>query len=276
MSEIERALATENRRLLKRVTQLEARVGAFERSRWWRLHPRLLLRRSRFAIRPSRSSAHSAAPEPLPTRASAADPEIARFEEEVVARGRFSGDWFTPGLASWEPVLRELEGREAQILEIGSFEGLSACYLLWRLPGARVTCVDSFEGILDLTAEAVDPRQLEATFDANIALVDASRVRKLVGDSRRHLLDLLAEEPRFDLVYVDGSHLGLDVLVDADFAWQLVKLGGVIVFDDYGWKDLGEDPLLRPGPAIDAFCILVEGKHEIVFRGHQVAIRRTA
>ena len=37
----------ENQRLAKEVSQLRARVAAFESSRWWRLHPRFALQRIR-------------------------------------------------------------------------------------------------------------------------------------------------------------------------------------------------------------------------------------
>ena len=202
------------------------------------------------------------------------DPSLASFRDQVVARGSFSQDWVTPRFARWAPILGELEGRPTRILEIGSFEGLSACFFLWRLPLAEVSCVDTFAGIPESvgTSAAVG---LEETFDANVALVDPSRVRKLVGDSKQRLVELSAEERRFELVYVDGSHFGLDVLVDAALSWSLLTPGGVIVFDDYRWAYLGEDPLLRPGEAIDAFRKVVAGRHEVVFEDDQIALRRT-
>jgi predicted O-methyltransferase YrrM len=183
--------------------------------------------------------------------------------------------WFLGHAPRWEPLLDELDGREADILEVGSFEGLSASYLLWRLPDARITCIDTFGGGTEHRGTDVDISQLEKRFDANVNLVGGERVRKLVGDSRRKLLDLVDEMVRFDLVYVDGSHLGLDVIIDAALAWQILKPGGTLVFDDYHWAELGEDALLRPGAAIDAFLALVDGKYEIRFHEYQVAVRKT-
>ena len=74
---------------------------------------------------------------------------------------------------------------------------------------------------------------------------------------------------------MDASHLGLDVIVDAALSWQLLETGGFLVFDDYLWAELGDDPLLRPGPAVDAFLSLVKGKHEPVFASDQLAVRKT-
>lgn len=43
---------------------------------------------------------------------------------------------------------------------------------------------------------------------------------------------VLAERARFDLVYVDGSHLVEDVFVDAYFVARLLTECGVMAFDD--------------------------------------------
>ena len=200
------------------------------------------------------------------------NPSLTRFQAEVVERGDFTQDWFTAHIEGLEAVLRPLEGRAARTLEIGSFEGLSTCYFLWRLADLELSCVDTFEGSAGLPSGGRDG--LEDAFDRNVELVDASRVRKLRGDSRRVLLNLADEHARFDFVYVDGSHRGLDVLVDAALSWPLLEMGGVVVFDDYGWALLGDDPLLRPGPAIDAFVRLVSVHGEVVYQDRQVALRK--
>jgi predicted O-methyltransferase YrrM len=200
---------------------------------------------------------------------------VERFVAEVVDRGQFTHRWALGDMPRWEPLFRELEHRPTRLLEIGSFEGLSTCYFLWRLPGATVCSVDTFAGSQEHQSESVDTSQLEAVFEANVSLVDATRVRKLVGDSKRVLLELIDEGSAFDLIYVDGSHLGLDVLVDAALSWRVLDQGGFLVFDDYPWAKLGEDPLLRPGPAVDAFRALVDARCELVFLDYQLALRRT-
>jgi hypothetical protein len=105
---------------------------------------------------------------------------LGRFRREIVERGDFTHDWFTNRIESLEAVLRPLERQAARVLEIGSFEGLSTRYFLWRLADARVTCVDTFQGTAGLPSEGREG--LEAAFDRNVALgVGSSRVRKLRG-----------------------------------------------------------------------------------------------
>jgi predicted O-methyltransferase YrrM len=269
-------VAGENRRLVREVKELRARVDAVESSRWWRLHPRLLLRRLR-THDVGRNGNEDAAP-PNAEREAASTPEgelTARFRAEVVARGSFRSDMVSGNFALWEPIMGELEGRSARILEIGSFEGMSACYFLWRLQDAHVTCIDTFAGGPSFAALGSDVSGLEVAFDRNVALVDGSRVRKLAGTSTEHLPALLREGRTFDLVFIDGSDLALDVLVDAALSWQLLESDGYLIFDNYVWRSpLGEDPLFHPAPAVDAFLNLVGDHCEVSFEAQEVIVRR--
>jgi predicted O-methyltransferase YrrM len=63
----------------------------------------------------------------------------------------------------------------------------------------------------------------------------------------------------FDFVYVDGSHQAPDVICDAILGFKLLRVGGVMAFDDYLWAEnlpTGIDPIRCPKPAIDAFTNL--------------------
>jgi predicted O-methyltransferase YrrM len=187
-----------------------------------------------------------------------------QFVADVISKGEFDHDWFTVHIPAWNRLLETLEGRAVRVLELGSFEGLSACYLLWRLPDAQVTCVDTFDWF--------DIDDLEGRFERNVALVDASRVRRLTGHTRNVLLRLVDEDAAFDFVYVDASHLALDVLVDAALAWKLLRPGGLIVFDDYGLDY--DDPMLSPTRAIEAFHTVVASEATRVDAGGQYALRK--
>jgi predicted O-methyltransferase YrrM len=266
----------ENQRLNKEVKELRARIAALESSRWWRLHPRFALLRLLRRLMPARPAterrARPVASEPAPTPV---DELTARFREEVVARGSFSQDWFTMHIQRWEPFVRELEGTSARILELGSFEGLSAAFLLWRLPDAHVTCVDTFAGIPEYAAYGIAGPELGAAFDRNVALVDGSRVRKLTGETHRVLPDLVDEQAEFDLVYVDASHRALDVLVDAALMWKLLAPNGIAIFDDYDEVSALPNPNEHPAPAIDAFLRLVAHEAQVLAKEGQLIVRKT-
>jgi len=88
---------SENQRLKKEVRELQARIAALESSRWWRLHPRFLLRRTRKA---RTDSVRAAVPTAPPD-----DGTTARFRAEVVEQGAFSEDWFTVHIPEWNGIL---------------------------------------------------------------------------------------------------------------------------------------------------------------------------
>ena len=80
----------------------------------------------------------------------------------------------------------------------------------------------------------------------------------------------------FDLIYIDGSHHAPDVLADAVLSFPLLKIGGVMIFDDYLWHLRGQDQLQCPKPAIDAFINIYFGKLSIIFSPNsQVCAEKT-
>jgi hypothetical protein len=65
----------------------------------------------------------------------------------------------------------------------------------------------------------------------------------------------------YDFVYVDGDHTAVGVLEDFVHAYPLVKVGGLIAFDDYLWQS-EKGRLYSPGPAIDAISELYSNRLE--------------
>jgi SAM-dependent methyltransferase len=183
-----------------------------------------------------------------------------------IAGRRFTRDWFYYHEEHWRRHFGHLARRDRlRFLEIGSFEGRSACWMLENLlvgEGSCLVCVDPFTAY---------PGQEDA-FDHNVRAAGAAhRVLKLRGSSEQVLHYL--EKAAFDFVYVDGSHVGLDVVRDAAAVWKLVKPGGIAVFDDYGAfiPSFGE-PSCKVG--IDAFLGMVTGRYEILFSDWQLAVRK--
>ena len=88
------------------------------------------------------------------------------------------------------------------------------------------------------------------------------------SDSRAALAKLLATASAdFDVVYVDGSHEATDVLTDAVMSFHLLRVGGLIIFDDYLWSmnPVGQqDAFGMPKPAIDAFINIFQRKLYVI------------
>lgn len=194
-------------------------------------------------------------------------------EGELADNHEFTTDWFS----RFAPVWRELLTRfpPSRILEIGSYEGRAACFLVQTCAAERpieLHCVDSWAGGVEHDAGAMP--QVEQRFDRNIARARASAAHPV--DFHKHkalssdaLVKLLAEGRResFDLIYIDGSHQAPDVLSDAVLAFMLLRRGGLLIFDDYLWSMEGagqQDFYQLPKPAIDAFVNIYQRKISVI------------
>jgi hypothetical protein len=144
---------------------------------------------------------------------------------------------------------------------------------------AMITCVDTWQG-----GEEHDPNEMGgvfARFSANMSALEDNQkergenilIRAIRSTSVFGLAELIQEERTFDFIYIDGSHIARDVLIDACMSWPMLKNGGVMVFDDYMWAG---SPLLlhRPKPAIDAFTSIFGQELLLLHNGYQVAIQK--
>jgi predicted O-methyltransferase YrrM len=186
-------------------------------------------------------------------------------------RGKqFTSNWTSDHLATWRRVLWPLRDKPLRILEIGSWEGRSAVFFLNFFRRSTITCIDTFDGGDHYAKWASELPNVEARFDHNLAPF-GDRVEKLKCLSKDGLCYLAAQGSRYDLAYVDGSHMRDDVMADSVSAWSLLDAGGVVIWDDYEWRpDL--PPEQRPQPAIDAF--LSDHDHKLLASGSQVIVKK--
>jgi predicted O-methyltransferase YrrM len=183
-------------------------------------------------------------------------------------------DWTSGNFTLWRRVLSPLQGEPLRILEIGSWEGRSAIFFLNFFKRATITCVDTFGGGVEHRRLAMEISAVEGRFDRNLGPF-GSRVEKIKNESRDGLEWLEAQQRRYDLAYIDGSHMRDEVMADSRGVWSLVGPGGVIIWDDYRYgRNLPAEE--RPQPAIDAFLSEHDGAFRMLAKGYQVIIERTA
>ena len=178
---------------------------------------------------------------------------------------QFSSDWFTYHIRVWEPLLTEFKDKaDVRYLEIGVLEGRSAIWMLENIlthPSARLTAIDIF------------PDDLQERFVGNI---DKSGFRDKVeivkGKSQEKLRELPLES--YDLIYIDGSHRAKHVFLDAALSWDLLKEGGLLIFDDYLWNIELPSDLIPKGP-IDTFLMAFSDEIELLHHEYQVVVRKS-
>lgn len=172
----------------------------------------------------------------------------------------FTADWVTANEMTWLRLLQSFMHQQAagtpiRMLEIGSYEGRSSIWWMDNIlthPASSLTCIDP------------SPSHL---FLPNITASKHS-LRFIRNSSAVVLPQLIALQEKFSIIYIDGSHLARDVLLDGLLSLQLLLPEGIIIFDDYEWSSpSGKRP---PKPAIDALiniCNLT-----VLHRGWQVAV----
>lgn len=164
----------------------------------------------------------------------------------------FSQDWFSHNISVWQkyvtPYLLSID--RPKMLEIGAFEGRSSIWLLENIPTLLLTVIDPW----DFTANASDE-----TFNRFVsnALPYSDRVEIIRGKSE---LAKTLPSCQFDAIYIDGEHTSAAVLHDAVIGYELLKVDGLLIFDDY----LGGDKsIMYPKPAIDFFQAAYTAVHKV-------------
>lgn len=192
----------------------------------------------------------------------------------------FTSDWFTNALVNFDYITNYLnkEKQINSILEIGSHEGRSACWMLENMLSdtGTMTCIDPFAD-RPVTAFAEDSipedRTIETRFRANIAEVKGANqtVNVMVDLSFSALAQLIVAKQQYDFIYVDGTHHADEVLADAVMCFGMLQSGGVMLFDDYLWED---DPrhLGRCKASIDAFVNMFYDRLKLGLVNYQLAI----
>ncbi|SNT13945.1 Methyltransferase domain-containing protein [Noviherbaspirillum humi] len=154
----------------------------------------------------------------------------------------FTTDWFSHNIPTWEqvisPHLRSLPS--PKVLEVGAFEGRSSVWLLQNFPALRLTVIDPWAFTNDASEDTFK------RFKNNVAPY-SERVSVMKGKSQ--LMRSLPDR-EFDLVYIDGEHTSAAVIHDAVLGFELLKVGGLMIFDDYQG---GDKTVMYPKPAVDFF-----------------------
>jgi predicted O-methyltransferase YrrM len=191
----------------------------------------------------------------------------------------FTRDWFSRNVSIWREKLSTLANiSDANILEIGSFEGRSAVWLADHIlvgTGAKIHCVDLWS----------EPAT-EARFDENVrksSLYSGCSFVKIKGPSRDILRDL--GDRRFDFIYIDGEHYAPTIMIELVFSIQHISDQGIVAVDDYDLPSglslqhytLGGNAQAKdypPSQAIDAFLELFQNEIEVLFSGHQLIFKK--
>lgn len=191
----------------------------------------------------------------------------------------YSVDWFSNNIPIWDQLFDhfQIRGKDnLTFLEIGCFEGRATNYMLDNIltgQGSVIHVVDTFGGSREEAGmkwdENYDFDALFNKFSSNI-----ERHKDKVTIHRGMSGDILKADFKpetFDFIYIDGSHTAYDVLQDAILCHPLLKPKGLVVFDDFGWKDPNNlHPTNSPELGVTCFYNAFEIFYTPIFQGYQV------
>ncbi len=141
------------------------------------------------------------------------------------------------------------EGSPVRGIEIGVLEGRSACWFAENLLSHDQSVLIAIDPSNDRHAELVR-RNLSCTPNGRrVKFIRQSSTAAFTTEAHTWL----RQHAPFDFVYVDGCHWAHQVITDAAIAFPFIRPGGLILFDDYGLRQLPRWEETPPKPAIEAF-----------------------
>jgi len=189
----------------------------------------------------------------------------------------YTHSWFLGSEIKTELMNFIDSSRSLRILEIGCYEGISSCFFSDEVllhEDSTLTCVDPFD-LGDTTTPLTE--LTEQRFLANIHKsrnCNKVRICKMTSDTYFAMyhdeVDASLAQTKFDLIYIDGSHVPNQIARDCENAYCFTAHNGIIWMDDY--KGNGNAEITR---VMDVF-IASKGNHlRIIYNGErQIAVRK--
>jgi predicted O-methyltransferase YrrM len=168
---------------------------------------------------------------------------------------------------------------EIKVLEIGVYTGTSLIEIVKMIPGSRGVAIDSWANYSEQQHSLMNnmvESGVEGAFYRNVEKAGlSSRINAWKGDSYDVLLEMNRMEQKYDFIYVDGSHLCLNVYLDLMLSWKLLTVGGIMAIDDY-MLNSGDDfeKLERPFEAVNHFLEKCQDEITVLNKGYRVFIEK--
>jgi len=171
-------------------------------------------------------------------------------------------------------LVPELQKKSSRILQIGAYTGDASLWLydnILKNTDSVLVDVDTWEGSDEVAHKQLNWSSVEDVYDAKTR--DARSKRKIIKVKLTSDYFFKNNREFYDFVYIDGDHTSYGVLKDAVNAFEALKPGGIIAFDDYEWRG-GSGELDRPKKAINAFLDVYRDKIVVMLCSYQCWIRR--
>mgnify|MGYP005662459805 FL=1 len=190
--------------------------------------------------------------------------------EQKLEHKNFSQKWFLNNFEIFTFFLPKDKSLKFDYLEVGCYEGLSSFYVLSEYKSVNAFFLDIWD-MPNPNSKTLSHNfgLIEKAFDQNLS---GFNFKKIKNDSVISMRKLLKDNVHFDFIYIDGSHNGEDILSDAIEAFKILKVNGLMFFDDFLQHD--DNRILQSYVGIDKFLSLYSDYLKIEYFQNNLVVRK--
>lgn len=188
-------------------------------------------------------------------------------------------NWFqNDGAKNFENILMPALGEKSQsrMLQIGAYTGDASVWLyenILQKTNSVLVDVDTWMGSDEVVHKEMNWQTVESLYDTKTK--EARKNLNVVKFKTTSDWFFKNNLEFYDFIYIDGDHTSYGVIKDAVSAYEWLKKGGILGFDDYDWRG-GTGPLDRPKAAIDAFLHIYGDRVEVIKKDYQCWVRKVS
>ncbi len=180
-----------------------------------------------------------------------------QLHQKYLMKKKVSLDYFSINTFYWNLIIKK-KFEEFSYLEIGSWEGSSATYILKNFKTKNVYCVDIWDKFEDEYKK--DHSKRFENFKSNME--EFKNRYSFFKNTSDEFFE--KNNKKFDIIYIDGWHEAPQVYKDINNSWNSLNTNGIIICDDYFYGDINIRNHLNnnlPAKAINKF--ITEKKKEL-------------
>ena len=184
--------------------------------------------------------------------------KLKKIHQNYLQTKKTTTDYFSINAYYWDLIINK-NFKEFSYLEIGSFEGNSALYILKNFKTKKVICIDIWNKYDDKDKD--ENLRMFENFKYNLSEF-VGRFSFFKNTSDEYFLN---NNERFDVIYIDGWHEAPQVYKDLNNSWNRLNNNGLIICDDYFYGDIKLSTNSNlPADAINQFLFEKKNNLEVV------------